>query len=121
MSGVTNRIPFEEAADLLDTGRVCVAVVVDGAPRLEPAVVVFDEPRFLVGVAAGSIDVTAADEAVLVVDDGVRLFDLRAIYVRGEPGPVDGPGGDGRDWFAIDPTLVSCWDYGRLRVTDAAH
>lgn len=121
MTGATtNRIPFEEAADLLTSARACVAVVVDGAPRLEPAVVVHEDPRFLVGVARGSIDASSVDEAVLVLDQGVRFFDLRAVYVRGRPSPADGRGDD-RVWFSIEPTTVSCWDYGRLRVRDAAH
>ncbi len=120
MTGATNRVPFEEAADLLQSARACVAIVVDGVPRLEPAVVAYDDPRFLVGVADDSIDVSDVDEAVLVLDEGVRFFDLRAIYVRGGPSGVEGPSGDGRVWFAIDPTKVSCWDYGRLRASDAA-
>jgi hypothetical protein len=115
----TNRIPFEEAADLLTAARACVAVVIDGVPRLEPAVVTYEDPLFLVGVARGSIDASDVDEAVLVLDEGVRFFDLRAIYVRGAPSPTD-ERGDDRVWFAIDPTKVSCWDYGRLRLRDAA-
>jgi hypothetical protein len=120
MTGVTNRISFDEAADLLVSARACVAVVVDGAPRIEPAVVVFEEPLFLVGIAEGSIDAADAEEAVLVIDDGVRFFDLRAIYARGTPSSVSGPRGDGRAWFALDPTHLTCWDYGQLRMRDEA-
>jgi hypothetical protein len=117
MEGVTNRIPFEEAADLLASARACVAVVVDGAPHVEPAVVRYREGRFLVGVDR-SAPVEGAQEATLVVDEGVRFFDLRAVYVRGTPTPIgaeDHDDDDVRLWFEIEPSTVTCWDYGRLR------
>ena len=40
MTGTTNRIPFDEAADLLARGRACACWVVDGTPLVEPAAVV---------------------------------------------------------------------------------
>ena len=121
MEGVTNRIPFEEEADLLASARACVAVVVDGAPRVEPAVVRFRDGRFLVGVDR-SAPVEGVQEATLVVDEGVRFFDLRAVYVRGTPTPiaVEDHADDVRLWFEIEPSTVTCWDYGRLRADGLA-
>lgn len=119
MAGTTNRVSFEEAADLLTSARACVACVVDGAPRVVPAVVRHVDSRFLVGVTEASVP-DGLDEAVLVIDEGVLFFDLRAIYVRGRPGPVDEPPDPGRFWFEVEPATVTCWDYGRLRNVDGS-
>ena len=123
MSGTTNRISFEEAADLLGSGRACVAYVVDGAPRVETAVVRHADQRFVLGVDAGSELGRDVDEVSFVIDAGVLFFDLRAISARGSPSPVDDPPGaeSGLLWFEVDPTVVTCWDYGRLRVDDGHH
>ena len=119
MTGTTNRIPFEEAADLLARGRACACWVVDGTPLVEPAAVVDEHGKLLVevdGIAPGD-DV---DEIVLVADAGVEFFDLRAMYVRGRRVWTAPPSADGRAWFELDPTHVTCWDYGTLRFDDAA-
>ena len=117
MAGTTNRIPFEAATDLLSSARACVTWVVDGRPHVEPAEVVHDNGRFLVGVdGPGPADDT--DEVVFVVDEGVLFFDLRAMHVRGRPVETEAPADDGRTWFEVDPTGVTCWDYGQLRIDD---
>lgn len=118
MTGVTNRIPFDEAADLVSSARACISFVVAGRPRVEPAVVRRDGSRFLVGVAADSVVATDAGEASLVIDEGVYFFDLRAISVRGVPSPAAAPVDSGLCWIELEPTKLTCWDYGRLRVTD---
>lgn len=115
MTGVTNRISFEEAADLLSPpARACIGLVIDGLPVAEPVTVQFEDGRFLIHARA-PLPLDRSDEAVLVVDDGLYYFDLRAVYVRGSPRPVDGPSGDTGAWFEIEPTKLTCWDYGRLR------
>lgn len=121
MTSVTNRIPFEEAADLLSSARACVAFVVDGRPRVEPADVRYDSSRFLVGLADDSRFVCDVSEVSLVIDEGTYFFDLRAISVRGVPSPVDGPTDTGLRWIEFEPTRVTCWDYGRLRATNGHH
>ena len=58
MAGTTNRISFDDAADLLDRGRACACWVVDGAPFVEPAAVVDEHGRLLVevdGIAPGDL------------------------------------------------------------------
>lgn len=118
VTGVTNRIPYDEAADLLGSARACVAFVVEGRPQVEPAVVRRDGSRFLIGIAAESELASDVGEASLVIDEGVYFFDLRAIYVRGTPSPVEAPTGDGLRWIVLEPIKLTCWDYGRLRMTD---
>jgi hypothetical protein len=85
---------------------------------VEPATVRYEGSRFLVGVDVQSEPGPDVSEVALVVDDGVLFFDLRAIYVRGRPSPVGDPIDVGQTWFEIEPTKVTCWDYGRLRVAD---
>ena len=121
MSGTTNRISFDEAADLLASGRACVAYVVDGAPRVETAVVRHADQRFVLGVDAGSELGPDVGEVSFVIDEGVLFFDLRAISVRGVPTPMAGHDVGDTKWFEIDPAMVTCWDYGRLRVDDGHH
>ena len=118
MTGVTNRIPFEEAADLLSSARACLAFVIDGRPHVEPVVVRYDDSRFLFGVADTTEMDAAVDEASLVIDEGVLFFDLRAIYVRGRPAALDRPADSDLEWFVLEPSKLTCWDYERLRATD---
>ena len=55
---------------------------------------------------------------MIVIDEGVLFFDLRAMHVRGRPIPPAVPPDDGHSWFEVEPTKVTCWDYGRLRIDD---
>lgn len=120
MVGTTNRIPLAEVRDLLDgTARACVGYVVDGAPHVEPVVFRFED-GFWVGVKGMQPDLLDLHEVVLVVDAGYCFFDLRAVYVRGEPGAVATADDDDLTWFELEPRLTTCWDYGRLRVDDEA-
>ncbi len=119
MAGTTNRVPPEDVADLLGHARACVTWVVDGVPFVEPAAVVDEHGPLLVEVEGIAPD-DDVDEVVLLADEGLHFFDLRAFYVRGRPVWRADPVPDGRNWFEIEPTLVSCWDYGRLRYDDAA-
>ena len=116
MSRTTNRISLEQAAELVTSGaRACLAFVADGLPRIEPVLAQYREDRFLAGIGPNSPQPDG--EAVLVIDDGVQFFDLRAVYVRGTPVPID-ESGAGRSWYEIRPKKVTCWDYGTLRVVD---
>ena len=116
MTGVTNRVSFDEAADMVGRCRACVSFAVDGRPRVEAAIVRYEQPRFVVGLDATASPPSVGAEVVLVVDEGVQFFDLRAVHARGPAGPVRGGPGDDLTWFEVEPTKVTCWDYGRLRV-----
>jgi len=121
MTGTTNRVPFEDAADLVPSARACLAFVVDGRPRVEPVVVRHEDSRFLVGVAETSELGSDVGEVSLVIDEGVLFFDLRAISVRGRPDPLGGQAGSDLEWFVLHPSKLTCWDYGRLRASDEDH
>jgi hypothetical protein len=59
----------------------------------------------------------AGQEVVLLIDEGIYFFDLRAIYIRGRvksaEAPRDAPAG--RIWFEVIPLKTVAWDYGMLR------
>lgn len=118
MRPVTVRVPPEEAIDLLEApGRACVSFAAEGRPRVEPIAFRYRRGRFLVGLDDRSEHPTDAAEVVLVVDSGVLFFHLRGVYVRGRAVPIQTPPGDQGTWFEVEPSSVSSWDYGRMRVS----
>lgn len=122
MKRVTLNTDLVEARDLLErVPRACAAFVSDQGPQVEPVAVLFKDDRYLVGMppsAAGYL--TAHQEVVLLVDDGVQFFDLRAIYVRGHVHPLGGVEVVAGDlfWFEVQPTRAVAWDYARIREVD---
>lgn len=122
MKRVTRNIDPMEARDLLErVPRACVAFGGDHGPQVEPVAVVFRNARYLVGLPVdGTGRPTVGDEVVLLIDEGVHFFDLRAMYIRGRVGPVDLREGLPEDcsWFAVEPTRTVAWDYGRMREVD---
>ena len=122
MKRITLNVDLAEARDLLERApRACVAFAHDADPQVESATVLFESNRYLVGMLTSVRDhVTAGDEVVLLVDDGVQFFDLRAAYVRGHVLPLiepENPGG-GLFWFEVQPTRAVAWDYARIRELD---
>ena len=57
---------------------------------------------------------------VLLIDEGLHFFDLRAMYIRGRVERVDVREGlpEAFSWFAVEPTRTVAWDYGRMREVD---
>jgi nitroimidazol reductase NimA-like FMN-containing flavoprotein (pyridoxamine 5'-phosphate oxidase superfamily) len=122
MSRVIRDIDVAEARDLLEGGRrACMAFPGEGEPLAEPVAVVYRDERYLAGIASDAHRrPRSGDEVVLVIDEGVYFFDLRAVYVRGRAEPVEAPSGapEGFSWFRIEPGKTAAWDYGRLREVD---
>ena len=119
---ITLNIDPVEARDLLErVPRACLAFVSDQGPQAELVAVLFKDDRYLVGMPSSAAShLTVDEEVVLLVDDGVLFFDLRAIYVRGHVQPlgsVEGLAGD-FVWFAVQPTRTVAWDYARMREVD---
>lgn len=113
---VTVRVPLAASLDLLERpARACIGFVHDGQPQIAPVRLRFETGRFLIGVEPGPIVPDAPAEVVLVVDEGVMFFELRAVYVRGVASSLSEPGHEGLQWFEIEPSLTSSWDYGRMR------
>jgi hypothetical protein len=122
MRRITLNVDPAEARDLLErVPRACVAFATDEGPRVEPVTVAFKDDRYLVGMpSCAARHLRDHGEVVLLVDDGVQFFDLRAIYVRGHArasGGKQDPAGE-HFWFAVEPTRTVAWDYARIRAVD---
>jgi hypothetical protein len=119
MKRVTRDIDPESARDLLQrVPRACIAFASDHEPQVQPAAFVWHDGRCLAGIpdAAGRRPGTG-QEVVLLIDEGVHFFDLRAVYIRGRAQPAEAPGGApaGHSWFEVEPLRTAAWDYGTLR------
>ena len=129
MKQVTRDIDPQAARDLLERpARACLAFSGPAGPVVVPVILLWRENRYLLGLTPGSASPPAAgQEAVLLVDEGVYYFDLRAIYLRGQLQPIAAPDWvtpdgavAGRDWFELLPIKTVAWDYGSMReVRDA--
>lgn len=112
------------ARDLLErVPRACLAFADEHGPQAQPIVLVWQADRYFVGIPEQVSQRPApGQEVVLLVDEGVYFFDLRAIYVRGEVQPADAPqtAPGGQVWFEVLPTKTVAWDYGTLREVDDA-
>jgi hypothetical protein len=119
---ITLNVDLAEARDLLErVPRACVAFTSDEGPQVELVTVLFKDDRYLVGMPSSAAShLTVHQEVVLLVDDGVQFFDLRAIYVRGHVQPLGGMEGLAGDffWFEVQPTRTVAWDYARIREID---
>jgi hypothetical protein len=118
MKHITRDIDPAEAHDLLEQApRVSLTFASDHGPHALPIAFVWRDGRYLVGLAEATDLQPAIDqEVVLLVDEGVHFFDLRAIYIRGRvkptAAPADAPAG--RAWFEVSPLKIVAWDYGTL-------
>ena len=117
MKHITRDIDPIEAQDLLErVPRASLAFTGDDGPCALPIAFVWRDGRYLVGLPA-TIGLQIDQEVVLLVDEGVQFFDLRAIYIRGHVRPIDPPANAAADrvWFEVIPIKTVAWDYGTLR------
>jgi hypothetical protein len=102
MKRVTRDIDPDRARDLLERApRACVCFACDHAPQALPITLVMQSGRYLAGASQGAERAPRlGQEVVLLIDEGVRFFDLRAISIRGRvaaaAAPTDAPAG--RTW-----------------------
>jgi hypothetical protein len=119
MKRVTRNIDPGGARDLLErVPRACIAFACDYGPQAQPIVSVWHDGRYLAGISEDAdLLPGSGHEVVLLIDEGVHFFDLRAIYIRGLVKPAEAPGGApvGRTWFEVVPLKTVAWDYGTLR------
>ncbi len=119
MRRVTRNIDPASARDLLErVPRACISFADEHGPRAEPVILVWNDGRYFVGVAE-NVDPRPrpGQEVVLLVDEGVYFFDLRALYTRGRVEPAQPPRDAvaGQTWFELTPLKTVAWDYGGLR------
>ena len=119
MKHITRDIDPVDAQDLLKrVPRASLAFANDDGPCAQPINLIWLDRRYLVGIAApANFQPTVDREVVLLVDEGVQFFDLRAIYIRGRVKPVEMPTSApaNRIWFEVIPIKTIAWDYGTLR------
>lgn len=113
---VTRDVPETDMAPLLERpGRACMASVTDDDLHLTPVVPEGPDLPYRVHVARGVAQVSAGQEVVLLVDEGIAYFELRALYVRAVVTAVE-PAGSGRtDRLTLTPIKTVAWDYGKMR------
>jgi hypothetical protein len=116
---ITRNIDLVEAHDLLERApRASLAFACDHGPHAQPIAFAWQDGRYFVGIAATiSLQPTVDQEVVLLVDEGVQFFDLRAIYIRGKVQPAQAPDSAPANhvWFEVIPLKTVAWDYGTLR------
>jgi len=113
---LTRDIDLADARDLLERApRASLAYAQAAGPCALPIAFVWRHDRYFVGLPAPT-DLQADQEVVLLIDEGMHFFDLRAVYLRGRVKPVDPPLNAPADqaWFEVLPTKVVAWDYGTL-------
>jgi hypothetical protein len=118
MKRVTRNIDPEGARDLLErVPRACVAFASDHGPQAQPIVLAWHDGHYMAGLPEDVCWPDSGDEVVLLVDEGVHFFDLRAIYIRGRVKLAEAPGGAPvcHIWFEVVPLKTVAWDYGTLR------
>lgn len=119
MKRITRDIDPVDAQDLLErVPRACLAFAGDLEPHAQPIAFMWQDGHYLAGIPETTNFQPAVDqEVVLLLDEGVYFFDLRAIYIRGRARPADAPSNApaGRIWFEVIPLKTVAWDYGTLR------
>ena len=123
MKKVTRNIDFDRARDLLErVPRACLTYASDTGPQLWPVELLWQEGRYLVYLPSDSgCRIVTDQEAVLLVDEGIYYFELRAIYIRGQITQVEAPSDapDGFKWFEMVPSKIVAWDYGTMREAES--
>lgn len=119
MKRVTRNIDPVYARDLLErTPRACISFASDDGPQAQPIVLLWQNDRYLASIPA-DVDCrpVSGQEVVILIDEGIYFFDLRAIYIRGlvkaHETPIDAPAN--HTWFEVVPLKTVAWDYGLLR------
>jgi hypothetical protein len=125
MKRVTRNIDLWGARDLLErVPRACLCFASEQGPQAQPIVLVWHNSRYLAGIPQEADRKPGpGQEVVLLIDEGVHFFDLRAIYIRGRVKPAEAPRGApvGRTWFEVVPLKTVAWDYGTLREVRDEH
>ncbi len=124
MKRVTRNIDPANARDLLERApRACIAFAGEYGPQAQPVTLAWQADRYRIGIPASSNQLPhPGQEIVLLVDEGVYFFDLRAIYLRGRVQPAEAPtmAPAGQAWYEVVPSTIVAWDYGALHEVDDA-
>jgi len=118
MKQVTRNIDPESARDLLErVPRACIAFAVGNKPQIQPVQLHWRAPQYRIGISQSAVNQpVTGQEIVLLVDEGIYYFQLRAIYIRGTLQPIQQPSDEstGLVWFEMTPAKTIAWDYGTM-------
>jgi|WetSurMetagenome_2_1015567.scaffolds.fasta_scaffold296220_3 hypothetical protein len=117
MPSATRDIDPADAQDLLErVPRACLAFASHRGPELIPVRLTWTGGRYHISIPENDGPLPdSGQEVVLLVDEGIYYFQLRAIYIRGQVHPAEAPRVAARGhWFEIIPTKIVAWDYGTL-------
>ena len=126
MKRVTRNIDPGSARDLLErVPRACLCFASNHGPQAQPIVLVWYDSRYLAGLPRKAEQrPSSGQEVVLLIDEGVHFFDLRALYIRGQvkqaSAPPEAPVAD-CTWVEVVPLKTVAWDYGALREVSDEH
>jgi hypothetical protein len=119
MKQITRNIDPDSALNLLErVPRACLCFASEQGPQAQPIVLVWHDGRYLAGIPLhADWQPGPGQEVVLLIDEGVHFFDLRALYIRGKLEPAEAPreAPSGHTWFEVVPLKTVAWDYGMLR------
>ena len=120
MKQVTRDIDPDSARDLLErVPRACLCFASDHGPQAQPIVLVWQDGRYLVALLEDADHQPGSgQEVVLLIDEGVHFFDLRALYIRGQIKQASAPSeatAANCTWIEVVPLKTVAWDYGMLR------
>jgi hypothetical protein len=120
---ITRNVAPQDVADLgADPPRACLAVVRDGRTGLVPVQAQADGDGYRVLVPRDDATGLDGSPTLLVLDDGVAWFELRAVTVRGTLTAAPTRAGDTGDVpFTLTPRRVVAWDYGAIRPGSDPH
>jgi hypothetical protein len=123
MTQVTRNIPLEQARDLLErVPRACIGFAGTSGAQSQPCTLRWQNERYFVGIPANAVMLPQnGQEVVLLVDEGIYFFDLRACYIRGQLVTSEQQASTTEVvWYELLPLKTVAWDYGELHeVRDA--
>jgi hypothetical protein len=125
MKLVTRDVDVDSARDLLErVPRACLSFASDHGPQTLPVDLLWRENRYLVSIPGeAEYQPISGQEVVLLVDEGIYYFDLRAIYIRGRVRTTEATpdAAAGSKWYEVVPIKTVAWDYGTLREVSDDH
>ena len=119
MKQVTRNIDPVCAQDLLErVPRACLCFASEQGPQAQPIVLVWQDGRYQAGIPLDADRLPGSgQEVVLLIDEGIYSFDLRAIYIGGQvkqaSAPRDAPAS--RTCLEVVPLKTVAWDDGMFR------
>ena len=125
MKLVTRDVDPVSMRDLLErVPRACLSFANDQGPQTQPVGLLWHGDSYLVSFPGeAEYQPVPGQEVVLLVDEGIYYFDLRAIYIRGKVKATEAPPNApaSHKWFEVVPIKTVAWDYGTLREVRDVH